>query len=477
MKAKIFVVSLCASALLFAGCNRTQSKQKEAFVLKVAASDEVMPWLAQELSSFGSSSNLGGLASDTYFETISISDAKAAHDLSAGVTKAHVWIAASETIVEAANSDVVNLGGHYIDCRPLFSTPVISVTNFTDASSTNPYVLPHVLPHVLFVGDPLVSVSGLGALTFSDKYSDGAHNRRVFVDTNRAIETANGSDPQLRTEIILTEQQLSTFTKSSTALQQHNQNSNMRWLDYTVCVAQGAWVLDKAAVASQVVASKISAPQALSHAQSFGFRPVRDERSKAQAISDQMQEKISQFRKDRSLPDVALLIDISGSMAGSKLEAVRNDTSPLLEKNSADYRHRSFQTFTFGAVPQFLGDDPVKVQRTLQNITPAGGGVLLDGLLAAGDNLSQIASPARRAVIAIIDGPDKGSKATTQEFKTRFIKLVQDFGTELYVIAIAAPPGELDETARIIRSVGGRISIVPLTGLKSAINEMTQEVF
>lgn len=164
--------------------------------------------------------------------------------------------------------------------------------------------------------------------------------------------------------------------------------------------------------------------------------------------------RIVEFRPDRAPLTVALLVDMSGSMAvGAKLEIAQRAAATMLTWLQA----AGDQVALFGfdtRLEELQGFSQLKadVQRSLQGLTAFGMTSLHDAIAEAARRVAAHGG-SHRAVIVLTDGVDTSSRLTPAEVSG----MAAAIDVPVYVLAVASPL-DLPELAATIASARARPS-------------------
>ena len=167
---------------------------------------------------------------------------------------------------------------------------------------------------------------------------------------------------------------------------------------------------------------------------------------------------------------VMMVVDVSGSMAGTKLEqakqALTTSVSALATGQPAGLRSYAGDCGNQGLLRAAIGTDNREALRAAIGSLVAGGGTPTpDALLGAADNLTPITGP--KAIILISDGQSTcGDPCPTAEG----IKNQQGIDFKVHTVGFQAPETAEGELACIARVTGGQyVSATDTEGLADAI--------
>ncbi len=132
---------------------------------------------------------------------------------------------------------------------------------------------------------------------------------------------------------------------------------------------------------------------------------------------DDQPVEISHFSSERVPVSLGIVLDTSGSMAGSKLQeaqsALRRFLFELLDKEDEIFLYR-FSTYP--VLLQGWTSDRQLLGRVLDRVTPNGGTAMYDAVAEAVP-LAQEGQFRKKAIVVISDGNDTGSQTTIRELK------------------------------------------------------------
>ncbi len=190
---------------------------------------------------------------------------------------------------------------------------------------------------------------------------------------------------------------------------------------------------------------------------------------------DGMHIPIQDLKPENDLPlSLGFILDTSGSMEGSKIEACRDLIMAFLKaRRPGD----EYALWTFGGDTvreRFpFGMDWYLLPRILESIHPWSTTALYDMIERVPEVVATASHP-RRAVILLTDGVDDASKIGSDEATT----LAQRLKTPVYVVGVEPPPrlvepggATYEEVLELIAELsGGRYERVP------AVSRMPHEV-
>ncbi len=190
---------------------------------------------------------------------------------------------------------------------------------------------------------------------------------------------------------------------------------------------------------------------------------------------DGMQIRIQDLKRESDLPlSLGFILDTSGSMEGSKIEACRDLIMAFLK---ARRRGDEYALWTFGGDKvreRFpFGMDWYLLPRILESVHPWSTTALYDMIEHVPEVVATATHP-RRAVILLTDGVDDASKIDSNEATV----LAQRLRTPIYVVGVEPPPRQVvaggatyEEVLELIAELsGGRYERVP------AVSQMPAEV-
>lgn len=151
---------------------------------------------------------------------------------------------------------------------------------------------------------------------------------------------------------------------------------------------------------------------------------------------DNIQQTISFFSAERVPVSLGLVVDVSGSMAGEKIEAARaalsRFVSDLLGTDDEIFIYR------FNDEPVLLQDwtsNRATLSRALGRLSPSGGTALYDAVAEALPLLLGGRHP-KKALVIISDGNDTSSHITLRELQSQ----IRESGALVYAVGIDADP-------------------------------------
>jgi len=154
-------------------------------------------------------------------------------------------------------------------------------------------------------------------------------------------------------------------------------------------------------------------------------------RDRFEVFEDGEPQPITQFTNERVPVALGLLLDVSDSMYGQRIDdaraAVRRFLADLLAPSD------SYFVMTFNHAPRLIApwtSDPTIVSRALAAIRPSGGTSIYDAVIAALPLID--ARPKERAALVVIsDGADTASDTALRDLRTALLR------SDAFVFAIA----------------------------------------
>ncbi len=137
--------------------------------------------------------------------------------------------------------------------------------------------------------------------------------------------------------------------------------------------------------------------------------------------------------------NLAMVLDISGSMEGAKINQVRLSAIEFVRQMGADDRLTVivFHDFPQVLVPnQRVGDNRDAIINSINSITAGGGTSLYDSIaFTAQDLLKTRRSDASNAIVVLSDGQDTASQNFNSPDDPAFVQVLQASGAAVYTIA------------------------------------------
>jgi Ca-activated chloride channel family protein len=187
------------------------------------------------------------------------------------------------------------------------------------------------------------------------------------------------------------------------------------------------------------------------------------ERDAFEVFEDGEPQTITQFTHDRVPIGLGVLLDISDSMFGRRIQDARAAIDRFLFEllDPGD----EFFVLAFNHQPHLLTgwtSAPDQVRRALDGLRPSGGTAEYDAVLAALPTIAR-RSRERAALLLVSDGADTASNATLREVRSALMRS----DTFVYAIAIDSPEPQPINTrvnATTLREItddsGGRTEVV-----------------
>jgi VWFA-related protein len=186
-------------------------------------------------------------------------------------------------------------------------------------------------------------------------------------------------------------------------------------------------------------------------------------RESFELYEDGVQQTITQFSNERVPVGLGLLLDISDSMFGRRLQDARTAVERfLLDLLTPD---DEFFIMAFNHKPRVLTGwtrEPDLVRRTLDALRPSGGTAVYDAIVQSLPLMAK-RSRQRAAVVVISDGADTASDATLRDIRSALLRS----DAFVYAVAIDSPERQPINTRvnpaalrEITAESGGRTEIV-----------------
>lgn len=186
-------------------------------------------------------------------------------------------------------------------------------------------------------------------------------------------------------------------------------------------------------------------------------------RDRFEVFEDGEPQPITQFTNARVPVALGLLLDVSDSMYGQRIDdaraAVRRFLADLLAPSD------SFFVMTFNHAPQVIApwtSDPATVRDALAAIRPSGGTSIYDAVMAALP-LIDTRPKERAALVVISDGADTASDTPLRDLRTALLRS----DAFVYAIAIDSPKRQPINTrvnaealSEITNQSGGQTTVV-----------------
>jgi VWFA-related protein len=199
-----------------------------------------------------------------------------------------------------------------------------------------------------------------------------------------------------------------------------------------------------------------------------------------EVYEDGVRQTITQFTRDRVPVGLGVLLDISDSMYGKRIQDARTAVDRFLFEllDPAD----EFFLMAFNHAPRALTGwtrDQAEVTRGLAGVRPSGGTAIYDAIISALP-LVERRTRQRAALLVISDGADTASTASMREVRSALLRS----DAFVYAIAIDSPERQPINTrvnAQALREVtsesGGRTEIVQSSAdLQEATARIAEEL-
>jgi VWFA-related protein len=195
---------------------------------------------------------------------------------------------------------------------------------------------------------------------------------------------------------------------------------------------------------------------------------------------DGVKQTITQFTRDRVPVGLGVLLDVSDSMFGQRIQDARAAVDRFLFDllDPAD----EFFLIAFNHAPKPLTGwtrEQTDVQRALAGLRPSGGTAIYDSIVSAMP-LVEHRNRQRAALLVISDGADTASTATLRDVRSALLRS----DAFVYAIAIDSPEHRVINTRinpQLLREIttesGGRTEVVERTAdLEQATARIAEEL-
>jgi VWFA-related protein len=195
---------------------------------------------------------------------------------------------------------------------------------------------------------------------------------------------------------------------------------------------------------------------------------------------DGVRQTITQFTRDRVPIGLGVLLDVSDSMYGQRIQDARAAVDRFLFEllDPAD----EFFLTAFNHAPRSLTGwtrDQTEVQRALAGVRPSGGTAIYDAIVSSMP-LVERRNRQRAALLVISDGADTASSATLRDVRSALLRS----DAFVYAIAIDSPEHRAINTRinpQLLREIttesGGRTEVVERTAdLQEATARIAEEL-
>jgi Ca-activated chloride channel homolog len=191
-------------------------------------------------------------------------------------------------------------------------------------------------------------------------------------------------------------------------------------------------------------------------------------------------QDITQFTNERVPVSLCVLLDVSDSMYGQRIqdarEAIEQFVGGLMERGD------EFSILAFNHQQHWLTrwtSDPTDASRVMAPLRPFGSTAIYDSILAVLPSMA-VRNRQRAAVLMISDGADTASDRTLRDVRSALLR------SDAFVYAIAIDPPErrpinvavnAGALSEITDQSGGRTQLVRSSGdLRAALDEIANEL-
>lgn len=189
-------------------------------------------------------------------------------------------------------------------------------------------------------------------------------------------------------------------------------------------------------------------------------------------FEDGVEQEIRNFSEEDVPVSIALVLDVSGSMA-SKIPLVRAGAVEFLRNGN---RRDEFMVVDFRTRPHLLSpftSDPDTLQSNMLFLTSHGATALLDGLHLALVQIHAAHNP-RRAIILVSDGGENFSLHSEHDV----VRMFQEADTQFYAVFVP-PKGEIwgaDLMKDLAQRSGGRFFRAQAASLPDLVQKIGDEL-
>jgi len=268
------------------------------------------------------------------------------------------------------------------------------------------------------------------------------------------------------------------------------------WTNNPYIVLNGSWVTNEQREAAQNFEAFLLAQPQQERAISLGFRPADPaipltdplnaqhgvDPGQPQTIlevpsADVIQQVGFLWRQVKRPVDLVLVVDTSGSMAGDKINAVRQSLGQFIDLLGSRDRLQvvTFSTGVNTLTPlSSLADKREELKRRVSALVEEGDTALYDATAVAYEELQANADPDHiRAMVVLSDGEDTISRNTLSQVLTEVGNVGEEGGNAIKIFTIAYGSGaDTGILQQIAEPTGGR----QYSGDPASINEVYQEI-
>jgi len=254
--------------------------------------------------------------------------------------------------------------------------------------------------------------------------------------------------------------------------------------DYPLCLLDAPWVSSSDQAAARFVHSYFLRPEIERLVRQQGYAGPSD----APTVQDEAAENFNQsiaFLLDhwsdiRRPIALSVVVDVSSSMEGAKLEAVKRQVELFFSTSDRGGERGPTSLVSFSTKADVVVDfstDASELRNGIQRLKSSGGSAFRDSVLRALGLYNESTFPNhRKAVVAITDGRDTSSSNALEAFRAKAEQIIGQKGVMLYVVGIGASAAEFGEIPELVASIGGRFIQTDLGNLAGALAPIWKEV-
>jgi Ca-activated chloride channel family protein len=267
------------------------------------------------------------------------------------------------------------------------------------------------------------------------------------------------------------------------------------WSNHPYCILQAPWVTEEQKQAAVIFEDYLLDKEQQLRAIQYGFRPADPSipltspldsnhgvdplqpQTVLEVPSAEVISGIQQLWKETKKPvDLVVVMDISGSMKGDKINTARNSLLQFI--NLLDDRDRleiilfSREVYTLSPLSE-LGPKRADVVMRVSGITEQGATRLYDGVVQAYNDLEENGNPKHiQAIVVLSDGEDTRSE-NTRSILLNHIQDVSEGGDAIKVFTIAFGA---DANEDILRQIAEATGAKLYKGDPKTINEVYSQI-
>lgn len=458
---RIFSSLICIFGIISCTGENQSSKAPEvpAEIISIIHSPDIRQVMDQSIASFYNQNLRLPNGAPLRIERLETSATQAVREISRGETKTVMWIAPMPALAEQVNNNLVNLGARQVECKKIFSTPLVAAMD----RATSLKIFPaNERPSraAIVAGEPArvinipradMSDSGLLALLYLERQqreatpiaADQVLSFRTYGDIPHLMNGLSTGYFGVPRVALTTEQAVIHHNKAggdpAHIIDAIYPADSAPELEYVACISEADWLSPAQKAGALMLQKHLLSQEPQIAAQRSGFRAVQYDTDTIGSFTREsgvlpvvpvVPEPVTAALVDSVLKNTSLIsppvatmyvIDTSASMQGAPITTIKRLVRVLLEK---DDRSNLAGVISFDANVRLLSpptDQRSSLYPYVLGLETDGGSSIYDAILLAAEQLgADKFKNMQRRIILFTDGNDQSSRTVLSFFGSAF---------------------------------------------------------